>query len=91
MSRHHREHPDMEPDAATERLYEMADRLRDERKDAAWEKVLERDAGPWDKEDAFSLAKEAKWFDENPMPEIPSKSHEDALTSKYGTESHRHD
>lgn len=69
MSRYHREHPDIEPDAATERLYEMADRLHDERRDAAWERALERDAGPWDERDSFSLAKEEKWFDDNPPTE----------------------
>lgn len=37
MSRYHREHPDLEPDAAMERLYERADYLRDEMKDRQWE------------------------------------------------------
>jgi hypothetical protein len=64
MSRYHREHPDIEPDAATERLYERADRLHDERRDAAWEKALERDAGPWDRVDAFAAAKEYEFSEE---------------------------
>jgi hypothetical protein len=59
-------------DAAFERLLDQADYLRDKMKDEAWERSLERDAGPWDKEDAFSSAKEAKWFDENPPPEKAS-------------------
>lgn len=69
MSRYHRNHPDIEPDAATERLYEMADRMRDEQKDRLMEDARDRDAGPWDERDSFSLAKEARWFDENPPPE----------------------
>lgn len=71
MSHYHKEHPDMEPDAATERLYEMADRLHDEMRDRAWERALARDAlsltkeaGPWDERDAFSLAKEYEFFEE---------------------------
>jgi len=58
MSRYHREHPDMEPDAATERLYERADRLRDEQLDRVWERALAREAAPWDEVDAFAVAKE---------------------------------
>jgi hypothetical protein len=56
-------------DAARERLIDHADQLRDEQRDRLWEEALERDAGQWDRVDSFSLAKEAKWFDENPPPE----------------------
>ena len=41
MSRYHREHPDIEPDAYMERLYERADYLRDEMKDREWEEAME--------------------------------------------------
>jgi hypothetical protein len=52
-----------ELDDYTERLYERADRLHDERRDAAWEKALERDDGPWDRVDAFNAAKEHEFFE----------------------------
>jgi hypothetical protein len=60
---------EVERDAARERLIEHGDQLHDEQRDRLWERALKRDAGPWDEVDAFSLAKEAKWFDENPPPE----------------------
>lgn len=41
MSRYHREHPDVEPDAYMERLYERADHLRTEQKDREWEEAME--------------------------------------------------
>jgi len=79
-------------DAARERLIDHADFLRDEQRDRAWEAALERDAGPWDERDAFSLAKEHEFFEEQrDAAEKTFTSPVDALTSKYGTESHRHD
>lgn len=78
----------MEPDAVDERLYERADWERDEMQDRAWERALKRDAGPWDEVDAFSLAKEHEFFEEQ---REASESPPNALTSVSGTESHHHD
>jgi hypothetical protein len=51
----------------------------------------EVEPGPWDRVDSFSLAKEAKWFDENPPPEDASKSPVNDPASVSGTELHSHD
>jgi hypothetical protein len=79
-------------DAAQERLIDHADFLRDEQKDRAWEATLERDAGPWDRIDAFSLAKEAEFYATlRDKEEIASKTAQDALTSVSSTDTHHHD
>lgn len=89
MSRYHREYPDMEPDAATERLYAYGDYLRDEMQDRKWEEALERDAEPWDVQDAFSLTKEHEFFESE--RELRTEASESRPPSEVGHgDSHCH-